>query len=82
VIKGQGGWIDAIRLIKAIEGIEAESVRIVMVNYLASALIGTKSNEQAARLLGLLECFSTAYNQSDKLAPLLRSVGLALGLDR
>jgi DNA polymerase III gamma/tau subunit len=82
VMGGRGDWPNAIKLIRAIEGIEAESVRIVMVNYLAAALLGAKSNERAAQILGLLECFKNPYLQSDKLAPLLLSVGLALGLDK
>ena len=51
-------------------------------NYLAAALLGSKSNEKAKPLLYLLEQFSRTYNPSDKLAPLLNSIGLALGLDQ
>lgn len=82
LVQGRGGWADAVKLIKAMEGVEAENVRIVVVNYLAAALLGAKSNEQAVKFLSLLECFQAAYNQSDRLAPLLRSIGLALNLDR
>ncbi len=82
IVQPRGGWADAIKLVKAMEGVEAESVRIVVCNYLAAALEKAKSNEQAARFLGLLEAFSTTYNPSDRLAPLYRSIGLALNLDR
>jgi DNA polymerase III gamma/tau subunit len=77
----RGGWIEAIKLIKAMEGIEAESCRIVITNYFASVLINTKEETRVRQLLGVLECFSKPYNSSDKLAPLLNSVALALGLD-
>jgi hypothetical protein len=70
------------KLVKALEGIEAEGVRIVVCNYLAAALMNTKGNDQAIKLLGLLEAFDTPYQQSDRMAPLLQSLGLALELDR
>ncbi len=82
LVQPRGGWADAMKLVKAMEGAEAESVRIVVVNYLAAALMGAKSNEQAKRFLGLLECFQATYNTTDRLAPLLRSIGLALNLDQ
>lgn len=83
IIKGQGlTWIAAMKLLKGLEGTEAESVRIVVCNYLATALLGTKDEKGAIRLLGLLEAFSKPYQASDKFAPLLLSIGLAMGLDR
>ena len=42
----------------------------------------TKSDTEAANMLRVLECFSQPYVSSDKLAPLMLSVGLALGLDQ
>jgi replication-associated recombination protein RarA len=75
-------WAEAMKLVKALEGIEAEGVRIVVCNYLAAALMNTKGNDQAIKLLGLLEAFDTPYQQSDRMAPLLQSLGLALELDR
>ncbi len=75
-------WVEAVKYVKALEGTDAESARIVIVNYLSAVLVGAKSDQQAAQVLGTLECFKTPYNQSDKLAPLLYSLGLHLGLDR
>lgn len=82
LLEGRGKWADAIRLIKAMDNVEAESVRIVVSNYLAAVLLNTKDERKAANLLGILECFSRPYNQSEKMAPLLYSVGMALNLDR
>lgn len=81
---GQRGrtWAEAIKYVKALEGTDAEGIRIIVVNYLSAVLMTTKGNDKAAQLLGLLECFAQPYQQTDKTAPLLRSIGLALDLDR
>ena len=82
LISEQGqSWAAAIKLIKGMENVEAESCRIVVRNYISSVLLNTQNDKKAARLLGILECFQHTYNQSDKLAPLLHSIGLALNLD-
>lgn len=78
--RGQS-WPAAIKLIKAMGDIEAESTRIVVCNYLSAVLVNTQNDKKAARLLGILECFRTPYQQSDKLAPLLLSLGLAINMD-
>ena len=75
-------WTEAIKYLKGLEGIEAESCRIVVVNYIAKALTGTKSDAKAVALLGLLECFERPYASSDKQAPLMLSISRAIGLDR
>ena len=83
LLKGRGmAWTEATKYVKALEGQEAESIRIVIVNYIGAALLGAKGDNQARALLLLLECFKTPYQQSDRLAPLLYSVGMAIGLDR
>jgi DNA polymerase-3 subunit gamma/tau len=83
LISGQGRtWAEAMRYVKAVEGADAESIRIVLVNYLSKVLEGTKDDRKARQLLGMLECFVTPYNASDKMAPLLHSLGLALNMDQ
>lgn len=82
LISGRGQtWAEAAKLVKALEGVDAESVRITIANYLGTALLGTKDDRKAAQLLRLLEPFLKPYNTSDRVAPLLHSLGLALGLD-
>ena len=78
----QRTWADALKHVKALEGLEAESIRIVVVNYLTSVLMNTKGDAKAAQLLALIEPFLTEYNQSDRMAPLLHSLGLALNMDQ
>lgn len=82
LISKQGrDWPTAQRLLVALkEDNEAESVRIVLCNYFAAVLLGTKSAKDAGRLMGILDCFSQPYFPSEKFAPLLLSVGAALGL--
>lgn len=83
LVQKQGrSWAGAIKLVKALEGSEAEGVRIIVLNYLSAILMNTKSDQRAAQIMGLMEPFMTSYNQSDRMAPLLHSLGLALGLDR
>jgi len=82
LVQGRGlDWKTVIKLVKGLEGTEAESVRIIVVNYLAATLLGCKDEKRVPALLGILECFKTPYNTSDKMAPLLYSIGLAIGLD-
>lgn len=75
-------WGAAIKLVKAMDGVEAESARIVVSNYLVAVLLGTPKEDRAIPLLRTLDCFKTPYNTTDKLAPLLLSIALALNLDR
>jgi DNA polymerase-3 subunit gamma/tau len=75
-------WTDITRLINSMENVESEGIRIIVVNYIAGALMKAKSDNEAKRFLSILECFATPYQQSDKLAPLLMSIGLAMGLDQ
>ncbi len=81
LVSGRGRWRDAVKIISQIDG-EAESCRIVMVNYVAAILLKTTDERRAKFLLGLLEAFRQPYNTSDKMAPLLFSVSMALEMDR
>lgn len=49
-------WPAAMKLVKALEGSESESIRIVVVNYLSSCALAAKTPQQATRFLFLLEC--------------------------
>lgn len=83
LIARQGAnWAAALKIINAMEQPDAETVRIIVANYIAGALAKSKSEQEAKNLLRVLEAFSTTYIGSDKLAPLFMSVGLALGLDQ
>src|SRR6266436_2829265 len=75
-------WTDITKCIATMENAEAESIRIVICNYLAGCLMKAKSNDEAKRFLFILDNFSSPYVGSDKLAPLFVSIGLVLGLDQ
>lgn len=76
-------WAAAVKRLKGLtDRYDGESLRISIVNYLSAVLLNTTNPNEALRLLQKLECFTTPYNQSDKLAPLLVSVGLAIGLNQ
>lgn len=81
--RGRGHtWAEAMRYIKALEGFDAESIRITLVNYLKTALLDAKTEKQAIPLLGLLEPFvGVTYNPSDGMAPLLYGLSIALKLE-
>lgn len=81
LLKPAGGWPQAIKIINGLGDIEAEGIRIQITNYLAAVLMNTKDENRARHLLFLLENFSNEYRSSEKMAPLLRSMGLVLGLD-
>lgn len=74
-------WPEAVKYLKALNGQEAESCRIVLSNYFAAVLLNAKSDKMALNILNLIEAFKTPYYSPDKMAPLLYSVGLALKLD-
>lgn len=83
LVAGKGhNWTEAQKYLRGLSGMEAESCRIVITNYLAAVLLNTKQEKTAINLMGMLECFKTPYMQSDKMAPLMISIGMAIGLDQ
>lgn len=73
-------WPEAAKLISGLDDVEAESARIQVVNYLSKVALNTKDPKQAYGIMRMIHAFSSSYNSSDKLAPLVLSVGLAIGL--
>lgn len=73
-------WTKLTATLKALEldALGAESVRIVVANYLAAVLMNAKSDSEAQRLLDVLYSFSKPFPSSDKLAPLLLAFGDAI----
>ncbi len=74
----RGSWADAMKLVKALEGIEPEGIRIQVSNYLAAVAMNAKDGNRAVGVLMKLEAFATPFNQSDKQAPLLVAIGAAM----
>src|SRR5205823_1471975 len=77
LMKG-GSWLKAMAIIDKLKDDNPESVRIVVCNYVASVLKNSKGDQEAVRVLSMLEAFSTPYNPSERTAPLLLSIGRAL----
>lgn len=71
----RGSWPSVMAIVKKLKSENAESVRIVVTNYFATAIQGAKDDKQAVHFLQILENFSTPYNPSERHAPLLISIG-------
>ena len=79
--KPGGSWRKAVSIISRLSSENPESVRIIVCNYMAAALLKATTDRDAVRFLSVLEAFSTPYHPSEKLAPLLLSVGGLLFAD-
>ena len=75
LVKGQLTWERLCKTLKAMPEVSAESIRIVVVNYLNSCLLGARNDKEAMRLLDILSCFTKPCLTSDKLAPVLLAFG-------
>lgn len=76
MVKGNLRFTEAIETLKKMGETNAESIRVVIVNYLNACIMGAKTEAQAARLLDMLYLFTAKpYNPSDKLAPILLAFG-------
>lgn len=76
IMSGKGlNWPNISKHLQALGEYDPESVRIVVINYMAKALEGANSHEKAVRILNMMECFSAPYNRTDRKAPLYLSFG-------
>jgi DNA polymerase III subunit gamma/tau len=75
LLVGRGTWPKAMGILGRMGETNAESVRIVVCNYMASCIKGAKSDKEVPRLLNILDAFSQAYNSSERMAPLYLSMG-------
>lgn len=73
-----GSWLRAMGIVNKLAEENPESVRIVVMNYMASVLKGAKSDKEAIHVLSVMDAFCHPYNSSERLAPLLLSVGRVL----
>jgi DNA polymerase III subunit gamma/tau len=71
-------WEKLMPLLDAIDNQSAESIRLVILRYLATIARSSKTDAQAGRALQLMDPFAEPYNQSDGFAPLLLSLGRVL----
>lgn len=75
LVGGTLNWKRLTDTLRAIPEQPAETIRIIIVAYLTSCLMGSKTDKSTMRLLDMLHSFSKPYPASDKLAPLLLSFG-------
>lgn len=78
LISGKGTFVDAIKMVKNITqdgSIPPESIRIIIVNYLAAVILKNPDSKNVEYLLFLIDVFSMPYNNSEKLAPIISSLG-------
>lgn len=74
LISGKLAWSKLTTTLRAL-GEPAETIRIIVINYLAACAMGAKSDKDAQRLLDLMYPFSKPFAASDKNAPLLLAFG-------
>lgn len=74
LVSNQLEWSKVQSLLKSIDEQNAESIRIVAVNYLNACLLNAREKD-VPRLLDILSSFMTPCNPSDKLAPILLAIG-------
>lgn len=77
LVAGTGSWQKAMSLVAKLDE-DPESVRIIVNNYVAAVLIEASTDKSVMHLCRILDSFSKSYNQSDRLAPLLLSIGNVL----
>lgn len=81
ISKQNRNWREAQRLLNDLKDMDAESIRIIVSCYFASAIMSTKSDKDAARMMSILDCFQGSYHPAEKFAPLLLSIGATLGMN-
>lgn len=72
---GKVTWTDVTRCIGGLEDVPAETVRIMVTNYVGAVLAKPKNLKDVPRLLDILSAFSKPCNPSDKNAPLFLAFG-------
>ena len=75
LMKGDLTWASLTKTLKAIPETNAESIRIVVVNYINACIMGAKGDSEICRMLDILAAFSKPCNPTDKLAPILLAFG-------
>ncbi len=75
---GRGSWAKAMALVGNLENENPESVRIVVCNYMGKVIRNAKSDDAACAILPVLEAFSTPFNASEGIAPLMIAIARAV----
>lgn len=77
LVAGKLTWSAMTKALKALaeQGVQPESIRLMLVNYLNACLMGSDSEKRTVRLLDMLECFMKPAIGPEKMAPLLIAFG-------
>jgi replication-associated recombination protein RarA len=76
IATGKGfGWSAARKLVEELSDTSPETIRLTVVNYTATALMGSDDLKNVQRYLAVLNAFSQPCNPSERMAPILLSIG-------
>lgn len=78
LLKTGGSFKEAVVLVKDITSdgsMPAESIRIIIINYLSAVITRNPGSKSVPGILDIMDSFSTPYNNFDKIAPILLSLG-------
>ena len=79
IVSGRGfTWSAARKLVESLSDTSPETIRLTVLNYAVSALMKEDCEKQAAKLLAVIQAFSSPCNPSERMAPVLLSVGSLL----
>lgn len=73
--KVQPTWKNTMRIINSLQAQNPESIRLIIMNYMAKVAMNARSDGDALKVLNVINAFSRPYNSSEKFAPLLLSLG-------
>lgn len=73
--QGGGSWIKCMSIVEKLKDENPEGIRIIASNYFGKAIRNAKSDKDACFWLARLEAFAQPYNESEKFAPLMMSIG-------
>lgn len=71
-------WATARKLLENLSDTSPETIRLTIVNYTAAALLGSDDMKAAQRYLAVLNAFSAPCNPSERMAPVMLSIGSLL----
>lgn len=74
----RGSWKEAMKLVAALKDENPEGVRIVVNHYFSKAAMNAANDKMATNSLYVIDCFSTPFNPTDGMAPLINAVGHVL----
>ena len=79
--KGGLNWASAMKLVEPIKDMKGEGIRMTVVGYFTTMLLGATSNDQAARGLAVLSAFSDPYPSEAGIYPVVLSLGQVIFSD-